>query len=46
VLREEVDERGNGVQPESIVGEVDGVEFGKREEGGDKVRQRWRDLRK
>jgi hypothetical protein len=38
VLGEEVDERGNGVQAESVVGEVDGVELGEGEEGGDEVR--------
>jgi hypothetical protein len=33
VLGEEVDERGNGVETESIIGEIYGVQFGQREEG-------------
>lgn len=37
MLGEEVDEWGDGVEAESVVGEVDGVEFGKREESCNEV---------
>jgi len=45
VLGEEVYEGRLGVQTEGVIGEVDGVEFGEREEGGKEVRERLRDLR-
>ena len=44
MLREEVDERGYSVEAESVVGEIDGVEFGEGEERGDEVGERGRDL--
>lgn len=44
MLGEEVDERGNRVQAEGVVGKVDGVKFGEGEEGGDEVGERRRDL--
>jgi hypothetical protein len=45
VLREEVDERGYGVEAERIVGEIDGVELREGEERGDEVGERGWDLR-
>jgi hypothetical protein len=44
VLGEEVDEGRDGVEAEGVVGEVDGVELGEREQRGEEVRQRGRDL--
>jgi hypothetical protein len=44
VLGKEVDERGYGVQTESVVGEIDGVKFGEGKKRGDKVGERGRDF--
>lgn len=44
VLGEEVDEGRLGVEAEGVVGEVDGVEVGQREEGGEEGGERLRDL--
>jgi hypothetical protein len=45
VLRKEVDERGYCVEPESVVGEVNRVEFRECEQSRDKVGEGGWDLR-
>lgn len=46
MLGEEVDKRGYSVETESIIREVDGVEFREGEQGGDEVGERGWDLGK